>query len=208
MQLFGAGVGRTGTLTLRTALDMLGFGPCHHMRVVLEDPARQVPLWNAAMDGQPDWPALYAGQNSAVDWPTASFYRELHAASPDARFILTTRNPETWVDSFDETIYTAIAGRDQAPPEVHPWLDMCIRVIERAGFPLGLARHELAQRFIAHNAAVKAAIPESQLLVFEVREGWAPLCEFLGVDVPADDFPRTNDRAMFWDIVNEGTENM
>jgi hypothetical protein len=208
MYVIGAGLGRTGTLTLRTALDILGFGPCHHMQVVLENPSHHVPLWSAALDGQPDWDAIYAGQKSAVDWPTASFYRELHAAYPEARFILTHRDPATWADSFEETIYTAMAGRDQAPREVQPWLDMCIRVIERAGLPLGLDKHELAARFVAHNEAVKAAIPASQLLQFEVRDGWGPLCEFLGVLEPAEAFPRTNDRAMFWELVNSGTEKL
>jgi hypothetical protein len=208
VKVFGAGVGRTGTLTLRTALDLLGFGPCHHMKVVLENPPHHVPLWNAVVDGRAEWSAVYAGQNSAVDWPTASFYRELHAVFPKAKFILTHRDPATWVASFRETIYTAIGNPDQAPPEAKPWFDMCTAVIARAGFPLGLDDSQLAERFAAHNDAVRAAIPASQLLEFQVKEGWEPLCDFLDVAVPAQAFPRTNDRAQFWELVNDGTENL
>jgi len=145
---------------------------------------------------------------SAVDWPTASFFRELHAAFPEAKFILTHRDPETWADSFGETIYTALKGRDQAPPEAQPWLDMCINVIARAGFPVGLNKQELAEHFIAHNDAVKATIPAEQLLVTRVKDGWQPICDFLGVAVPDNDFPRSNDREEFWKIVDEGTHNV
>lgn len=205
MKVFGAGLGRTGTMSLRVALESLGLGPCHHMEVVLEDMSGQVPLWVDALDGRPDWAAIYAGCQSAVDWPTASFYRELHAAFPDARFILTHRDADTWAESFSETIYRGIAGRDQAPPPARAWLDMCARAIARAGIPEGLSLQELAAAFTAHNEAVKAALPPEQLLVYQVREGWEPLCKFLGVQMPDEPFPRRNDRAEFWELVEGGS---
>jgi hypothetical protein len=204
MHVFGAGVGRTGTYSLREALVKLGYGPCHHMRVVIEDMAHNVPLWETALAGNPDWDAIYAGQNSAVDWPSASFYRELHAAFPAAKFVLTVRSPESWVESFSETIQLALAGRDEAPPPVQPWMDMCLKVIARAGFRQGMSAEELARAFVAHRKAVEAAIPAEQLLVFEARQGWEPLCEFLGEPVPAEPFPRTNNRDEFWDLVKGG----
>jgi hypothetical protein len=191
-------------MSLRVALQMLGLGPCHHMHHVIQNMPEQVPLWVAALEGRPDWEAIYAGQQSAVDWPTASFYRELHAAYPQARFILTHRNPETWVESFSETIFTALAGRAEAPEEVHPWMDMCLGVIARAGFEQGMDASALTAAFHAHNEAVRSAIPAAQLLEYQVKEGWEPLCAFLGVDVPDEDFPRTNDRAQFWELVNGG----
>ncbi len=206
MQVFGAGVGRTGTYSLREALVTLGYGPCHHMHLVIEDMAHNVPLWEAALAGNPDWGAIYAGHNSAVDWPTASFYRELHTAFPEAKFILSVRSPRSWVESFSETIQLALAGRDEAPPPVQPWMDMCLGVIARAGFHQGMSDDELAAAFIAHNESVKAAIPAEQLLVFEAREGWEPLCEFLGAPLPDSPYPRTNNRSEFWDLVKPETK--
>ena len=201
MQVFGAGLGRTGTYSLREALDALGYGPCYHMHVVINDMAQHVPLWNSALAGRPDWEAIYSGQAAAVDWPTASFYRELHAAYPAAKFVLGIRSTESWVESFSETIYTAVNGRDEAPPDVQPWLDMCIAVIGKAGIRLGMSHAELASAFDAHNAAVRAAIPAAQLLEFSAGDGWEPLCAFLGQPVPEAPFPRTNNCAEFWDIV-------
>lgn len=204
MKVIGAGVGRTGTYSLRLAINQLGFGPCHHMEVVLQNMSAQVPLWNAALNGTPDWAAIYDGFHSAVDWPTAAFFRELCKACPDAKFVLTERDPENWADSFGSTIYTLISRRDQAPPDKKDWIEMGYGVIARSGFPDGLSRDELIKAFIAHNEAVKQTIPENRLLAYRVTQGWAPLCEFLGVRVPDAEFPKTNDRAEFWEIVRGG----
>ncbi len=201
MHVIGAGVGRTGTYSLKLAINQLGLGPCHHMEAVLLGIAAQVPLWNDVLSGRPDWQAVYRGFASAVDWPTACFFRELSAAVPSARFVLTTRDPEKWADSFAATIYKLIGDRDQAPPDKKAWLDMAAGVIARTGFPAGLNQAELASAYVAHNEAVKAAVPASRLLVYQVKDGWGPLCQFLGVPEPAEPFPRTNHRAEFWDRV-------
>jgi len=201
MNIIGAGVGRTGTYSLKLAIDQLKLGPCHHMEEVLHNMPVQVPLWSTAVAGEPDWSKIYDGYRSAVDWPTACFFRELLKAFPSARFVLTQRDPEKWADSFGATIYKLLAGRDQAPDEMQAWLDMASDVIAKTGFPAGLDRDELIQAFIAHNDAVKETIPASQLLVFEVKDGWGPLCNFLGVAAPAEVFPRTNHLEEFWDRV-------
>jgi hypothetical protein len=201
MHVIGAGVGRTGTHSLKLALNRLGLGPCHHMEAVLENMSVQVPLWSDAVDGRPDWTKIYSGFDSAVDWPTACFFRELADAYPTAKFILTLRDPDRWTDSFSATIYKLVAGRDQARPDKKAWLEMAERVIARTGFPAGLDREELRQAFVSHNEAVRATIPGDRLLVFEVKDGWGPLCEFLGVSAPDEPFPRSNDRAEFWDRV-------
>jgi len=201
INVIGAGVGRTGTYSLKLALNQLGVGPCHHMEAVLHNMATQVPLWNAALDGSPDWSELYKDCGSAVDWPTAGFFRELIELYPSAKFILTERDPQNWADSFGSTIYKLLAGKEQGPPEMREWLDMVEGVIAKTGFPAGLGRDGLVNGFIAHNEAVRATIPASQLLIFEVKQGWGPLCEFLDKPVPSDPFPRTNDRAEFWDRV-------
>src|SRR5436190_15849029 len=92
MHVIGAGVGRTGTFSLKLALNRLGLGPCHHMEAVMQNMPVQVPHWAAALAGRADWGAIYAGFGSAVDWPTAAFFRELVKAYPSAKFILTHRN--------------------------------------------------------------------------------------------------------------------
>ena len=205
MRVIGAGVGRTGTYSLKLAINEIGFGPCHHMEEVLHHMPVQVPLWSAAAAGNPDWSQIYDGYPSAVDWPTACFFRELLAEYPDAKFILTEREPERWADSFGATIYKLLAGRDQAPEEMRAWLDMATEVIAKTGFPAGLDQDGLEKAFVAHNTAVRETIPAEQLLVFDVRQGWEPLCEFLGAPVPTTDFPRTNHREEFWDRVNSAS---
>lgn len=202
LKVIGAGVGRTGTYSLKLALNRLGLGPCHHMEEVLLNQPTQVPLWNAAISNQPDWPAIYDGYASAVDWPTACFFRELSDAYPHAKFILTVRTPETWAESFSATIYKFLAEREQAPPEMQPWLQMVADVIAKTGFTNQLDVKSLSEAFEAHNEAVKAAIPADRLLEFQVKDGWAPLCEFLGLTAPDEPFPRTNDRSEFWDLVS------
>ena len=201
LDVIGFGVGRTGTYSLKLALNRLGFGPCHHMEEVLHQMPVQVPLWSAAVAGKPDWSAIYGAYRSAVDWPTAGFFRELVREFPSAKFVLTDRSPERWADSFGATIYKLLAGADQAPDEMQDWLSMANGVVARSGFPPGLDRQGLISAFTAHNEAVKEAIPASQLLVFQVKEGWDPLCAFLDAPVPAEAFPRTNDRGEFWDRV-------
>ena len=199
VQVFGVGVGRTGTYSLKLAINQLGLGPCHHMEAVLTNISVQVPLWSAALTGRPDWHAIYRGFESAVDWPTAGFFRELIKAYPSAKFVLTQRDPQNWADSFQATIYKLLAGREQGPPELRAWLEMVDDVIAKTGFPRGLDRDELISAFVIHNEAVKTTIPAGQLLVYEVKEGWAPMCKFLNTRVPAEAFPRTNNREEFWD---------
>jgi hypothetical protein len=200
--VIGAGLGRTGTYSLKLAVNQLGLGPCHHMEEVLHNMPVQVPLWSAAAAGQPNWPRLYSGYRSAVDWPTACFFRDLAKEFPSAKFVLTVRDPERWADSFSATIYRLLGGIDQAPKEMRAWLEMASEVIAKTGFPLGLDRDALVQAFISHNESVKEAIPANRLLEFEVKGGWQPLCDFLDAPVPSSEFPRTNHREEFWDRVN------
>ncbi len=202
LKVISLGVGRTGTYSLKLAINQVGLGPCHHMEEVLHHHPVQVPLWLAAVKGAPDWTKIYEGYQSAVDWPTAGFFRELYAAFPIAKFILTHRTPESWAQSFSQTIYRLLSERDKMPEDLQEWLVMTSRVIAKTGFSPGLSDADLMAAFIAHNEAVKAAIPADQLLVYQVKEGWAPLCAFLKVPVPDAPFPRTNDRLEFWDRVS------
>ncbi len=122
LRVIGAGVGRTGTFSMKLALEELGFGPCHHMEEVDERSPREIALWLAAARGTVDWEVNYAGYSAAVDWPTAAFWRELAEAFPDAKFLLTVRRPEDWYRSFSETIYPLIRDADKAEPGLRPFL--------------------------------------------------------------------------------------
>lgn len=197
LRVIGAGLGRTGTMSLKIALEELGFGPCHHMAEVFRDRDHQVPLWDAALSGKANWNTTFGGFESAVDWPSAAFWRELADFYPDSKIILTTRDAENWFESISQTIFKLISTAETAPDEVRPVLKMTTDVITRS---LGedLERQHAIDCFNAHQGAVRREIPASRLLVFEAKDGWGPLCRFLNVDVPQHDYPRTNDRAEFW----------
>lgn len=201
LNVIGTGLGRTGTYSLKLALNQLDLGPCYHMEEVILQMPTQLPKWQAAVAGKPQWSDLYDGYRSAVDWPTASYYAELHAAYPNAKFVHTVRTPQSWVASFSETIQKLLQGKDQAPPAMREWLEMSTTAIAKVGVTPSATPDELVGIFEAHSAAVEATIPASQLLMFDVKDGWAPLCKFLEVAAPATDFPRTNNRQDFWDKV-------
>ena len=201
LKVVGAGIGRTGTYSLKIALNQLGLGPCHNMEEVLLNMPVQLPLWQAAVQGRPDWETIYKGYESAVDWPTARFFRELNVANPEAKFILGHRSARSWAESFSQTIYKLLSDIEQAPDEQRDWLTMVTELITQNAIPPGLDVAGLEKAFIAHVEAVKAAIPASRLLVYEVKDGWEPLCAFLGVPVPDEPFPRTNNRSEFWELV-------
>jgi hypothetical protein len=199
LEVIGTGFGRTGTLSLKLALEQLGFGPCHHMVELLEGPD-QLRLWaQAAQDGTADWDLVYRGYRATVDWPGARFWRELTAHFSQARVILTVRDPRRWYESAAESIYRAAS----APvPEGDPVIGQMRQVVGRLvwdgefGGRFSDAEHAI-RVFNEHNEAVRREIPAERLLVFEVSQGWEPLCRFLDVPVPQVPFPRSNDRAAF-----------
>jgi hypothetical protein len=214
MKVIGVGVGRTGTLSLKAALERLGFGPCFHMRNVLDHPER-LPLWEAAAaDSAVDWDAVFAGYKSSVDWPGAAFWRQLTDRYPDAKVILTVRDPERWYDSVQETIYQLFGGGTESPlaeealrriPGIATMHAFNRKLVWDGPFLQGRFedRDWAVRAFLRHNAAVDEEIPPERLLIYEVSEGWAPLCDFLGVDQPDEEFPRLNDPAAFWGRVRD-----
>ena len=204
LEVIGAGVGRTGTYSLKLALEQLGFGPCHHMEEVLKNRSQQVPLWTSAVQGQPDWQATFEGYISAVDWPTAAFWRELAAFYSGAKVILTTRSPESWYESYSGTINKLMSTIDEAPASLRPWFEMAMGVTTKNGIDGKSNRGDMIKAFEDHVDAVRESIPADRLLVFEVRHGWEPLCAFLGKPVPTTPFPRSNHREEFWELVERG----
>jgi hypothetical protein len=201
LEVIGAGLGRTGTLSLKLALEQLGLGPCHHMEEVLKNLARQVTLWTAALQGQPDWTATFEGYASAVDWPTAAFWRELAATYPKSKIILTTRSPESWFESYSGTIHKFLSTTREVPEHLKPWFAMATALTARHGIGLDTSRRRMIEAFETHVEIVRKSIPADRLLVFEVKEGWGPLCAFLDKPVPIGAFPRSNDKTEFWELV-------
>lgn len=199
LDVIGAGFGRTGTLSLKTALEMLGFGPCHHMTEVLENPA-QLPFWNRAADGEAvDWDEVYGDYRATVDWPGCAFYAELAEHYPQAKVILSRRDPEAWFASMEQTILASMSQMGLAGetvPDDHPMRFGAVLIADRA-FGGDFSKANVIAAYERHNAAVIDAIPQDRLLVFEAAQGWAPLCEFLDVPVPDSDYPRSNDAGEF-----------
>ena len=191
LQVIGGGVGRTGTTSLKAALELLGFGPCHHMKEVVFYP-EQIARWTAVADGMRDWEAVFAGYRSAVDWPEVAFFHELITAYPDAKVILTERDPEAWFRSTQATILSP--ERDRAP--ANPMSIMMKKLIDR--FEPDIHDHDkMIAAFKAHNAEVRRVVPPERLLVYEVAQGWGPLCDFLGVPVPDTPLPHENSTEEF-----------
>ncbi len=206
LSVIGAGFGRTGTLSLKLALEQLGLGPCHHMREVFQHP-RLLRYWQDAAAGQPvDWEEVFAGYRSTVDWPSAHFWRELAAAYPQAKVILTVRPEAAWWASFSRTIPLLLQRQAEIPdPHVRGALALGTSIVVEQtmrGRPddEATARACYRQRI----AEVMAEVAPERLLVFDVAEGWEPLCRFLALPVPDAPFPRTNSVEEFWDPSKPG----
>ena len=199
ISVLGVGFGRTGTLSFKIALEKLGIAPCYHMIEVVRNLAH-VGLWDRAADGKPiDWDGLYSGYTAAVDWPTCYFWRELAEHYPDAKVVLTVRDPERWYKSVSDTIYPeltrAFRGDDPLLRARHA---MGRKVILERTFDDRFADRSYAlEVFRSNNEEVRRIIPAARLLVYEVSEGWGPLCRFLGRPIPDEAFPRVNSTSSF-----------
>jgi len=199
LQVIGAGFGRTSTLTLKIALEQLGFGPCYHMMEVFGHPGH-AELWEKSVrEGSDDWKAALAGYKSSVDWPSCHFWREQMKAWPDAKVILTEREPHVWYKSMSQTILPSMARPlpADAPLSVAAQMRMGKLIIEEKTFGGHTDEAHVLDAYRAHNAAVRREVPAEKLLVFDASQGWEPLCRFLGVPVPATAFPKTNSTEEF-----------
>ena len=208
LKVFGTGFGRTGTNSLKLALEHLGFGPCHHMYEVRDNPD-QMPYWQAAARGElPDWDRAFAGYASAVDWPSVCFWREITAYYGDAKVLHTVRPEESWLTSIHTTIYPVLRDRDNIPAgHRRDLVEMTDELIGNRTFGgrLGDADHALAA-YRAHDAEIRAAFGADRMLVFDVAEGWPPLCRFLDVAVPDMPFPHVNRSREFKDIQDDAAK--
>ncbi|MFD3741884.1 sulfotransferase family protein [Streptomyces sp. NPDC058629] len=220
MDVIGAGLGRTGTASLQTALETLGYGPCYHWKTLLEHPWREA-HWHAALDDMasnhtPRWGEIFQGFRAAVDWPTAAFWRELSEAFPDAKVILTARDPEDWYESFAQTISITIGATQPLPATraaiaEHYGLTADVPRGSHLAHPV-IAQHMFGGRphdrehvlnvYRNHVRDVVDRLPAERLLVLDPAQGWAPLCDFLKVPVPELPYPHVNLRNDFWKLMS------
>jgi hypothetical protein len=208
LKVIGVGVGRTGTLSLKAALEILGLGPCFHGPYVLDHPERR-PGWLAAARGEDaDWAKLLDGYQSTVDWPAAAFWRPLAKVYPSAKFILTLREPDGWYESVSNTIYRMFGSAVPDDQVAHarrtvPGLDVFTafhRQMVWDGFFGGrfADRDHAIAAYERHNAELIGELAADRLLVIPPGAGWEPLCDFLDVAVPAEPYPHLNDPEKFW----------
>ena len=213
MKVIGAGFARTGTRSLMQALETLGFGPCYHMLGVIQRPDR-VRQWLAVAedgaDARPDWDEIFEGFQSAVDWPVSAYWRELAEHYPEAKIILTVRDPRRWYDSAAATIFRFRLRAERYPGKAvskammlaNPEFAEFVRMTEIIIWQ-GILDGRFADRayaidvFDRHVEEVRKRLPADRLLVYNVAEGWEPLCAFLGVPIPDEPFPKVNDTEEF-----------
>jgi hypothetical protein len=198
LSVIGVGFPRTGTMSLKLALEELGFGPCYHMIEVF-DRLDDIPLWLQAASGQTAWERIFSGFRSTSDAPACCFWQELVAEYPDAKVILTERDADDWYESFEETVYPVICSGVHSPDAGHRALqemarELVLDLLLQGRFEDRARAIEIYQ---AHNRAVREHVDPDRLLILRLGEGWQPLCEFLQKEVPSVPFPHTNTRMEF-----------
>jgi len=196
LAVIGAGLPRTGTASLKAALEMLGFAPCYHMSEVFAH-SEHWQMWTDAAEGRAvDWDVLYAGYRSGVDAPGCFFYRQIAAHWPGAKAILTVREPEVWFASTQATVLSSETFAKRAPRPA-----ALVGMMKAIGWdhtnPVMHDKAAQIARYLAHNEEVRRTIPPERLLDFDPAAGWQPLCAFLGVPAPAERFPHINKREGF-----------
>jgi hypothetical protein len=191
LRVVGAGMPRTGTMSQKLALEKLVGGECYHM-MILRQNDDDIRVWHSALRGETvDWSALLANYTGAVDWPASYFWREIRAANPDALVILSLRDdPDTWWRSVDATILGVLRAGPQ--PEMEEWYAMAVDLFSAGFSPDWEDADAVKSAYERHNDAVRAEVPSDQLLEWRPQNGWAPICERLGVPVPDEPFPRVN----------------
>jgi len=217
MKLIGAGLPRTATLSQKIALEMLGLGPCYHMVNVFAD-FDQTDLWKRALAGEGPWDELFDGFQSTVDAPGHYFYKELIEVYPDAKVLLSVRDPEGWRRSMEQTVWAVRNGdsplrrisdmRAAIDPDWARFLEMIDGLLWDEGGTLRDCKDNadgLPAAMERWTEEVTANVPAERLLVWDVTQGWEPLCEFLELPVPGEPFPNVNDAKEFVERIVDGS---
>ena len=208
MKVIGAGFGRMGTMSIKAALEQIGYGPCLHMIDIIRDPSLLPPWKERAEGNQIDWASALEGWESTIDWPACKFWREHHETWPDLPVILNNRDKDAWYKSMLNSIHEAkemamrgeLKPSDPDTPPPSPEVMMMINGIVWSTFDGRFAddKEYAFQKLDEHYAAVRDTVPKDQILEFDATtDGWEPLCSFLGVDVPDEPFPHLNDTKTF-----------
>lgn len=211
VKVIGAGFGRTGTTSLKAGLEELGFDRCYHMSECFKRPSH-APLWEDAFAGRlADWDAIFAGYQATVDWPGCALYKELMEVYPDAKVLLSVRDPDAWYESTLHTIYRVpesllLSLLKPILPFARNLYRMVNALVWDGAFD---GRFEDREHAIGvyerHNREVESHVPSERLLVYDVKQGWEPLCRFLDVPVPQDrPFPHLNDAAQIQRVLRWG----
>ncbi|HEY2774162.1 MAG TPA: sulfotransferase [Candidatus Binatia bacterium] len=191
LRIVGAGLGRTGTLSLKLALEQLLGAPCYHMAEVMAHP-EHAPVWKEAFSGRtPDWTKFLAGYDAAVDWPAAALWKPISDAFPSSIILLSVRDPQSWWESASTTIFPRSREAEG------PWREMIDAMFAHTFTTKLDDRDACIAAYERHNAEVRATADPSRLLEWTTKDGWEPLCRALGVAVPKDPFPRVNTKEEF-----------
>jgi len=199
LRVVGAGIGRTGTHSLKLALEQLLGGPCYHMLEVFGRPD-DIPVWHRAVEGEmPDWSTFLSEYRAAVDWPPGAFWREISAANPDAPILLSSReSADAWWKSANNTIFNiADMNADAMGPAGAAQRDMAIDMLSKRFTPNWRDETEAKRAYEAHNANVRASVPADRLVDWQPGDGWEPICEKLGLPAPSEPFPHVNTTGEF-----------
>lgn len=206
MKVIGCGFGRTGSMSMKIALEQLGVGPCHHMDEVIANPAEQLPYWLAASKGEKiNWNDALKGYESCVDWPTAAYWPVLAKHFPEAKILLTTRSAESWYNSISKTIFKIMGDATNASGnEPNPFGEMLQHMILENTFNGDITdRDHCINVFNKNVQAVKDSFSGNKLFIYNIGDGWEGLCKWLDVPVPDIPFPRTNNQQEFFELVEK-----
>ena len=216
MKLIGAGLPRTGTLSQKVALEMLGLAPCYHMVNVLGD-LDEALVWRRALEGEQPWEEVFDGYQSTVDWPGSFFYKELVEFYPDAKVLLSVRDADGWERSMRDTIWGVFYGdilirdlssaRTRVDPNWNGYIELMLEMWEQSGLISDGAETDpesMKQAMERFNQEVQQTVPADRLLVWSVGDGWEPLCNFLELPVPDTPFPHLNDSREFFQRIVDG----
>ena len=197
LKILGAGFSRTGTSSLKRALEILELGPCYHMHEVFLNPENPK-AWTEAMTNTANWQELFRGYQSAVDAPTCHFWQQIHDAFQSSKVILTERDPDEWYESYYSTIFQVLSNPSLMASSARATLEM-VRKLELDHIFTGRFEDKAhaITIYTQHNQQVKNTLSSENLLVFNVSDGWEPLCTFLDIDIPDVDFPYRNSQAQF-----------
>jgi hypothetical protein len=195
-KVIGAGFGRTGTSSLQVALEELLGGKCYHMKDIMLQPA-QLQAWHDFAVGKTpvmDWKRLFAGYTAAVDCPVCMYYEELMEAFPEARVILTVRDPQHWWKSFNRLMSIVDKARllRFLAPKLRKVARFTDKIIIQDVFEGRMEKEHCIRIFEMHNNRVRKVVPKDRLLEYNITQGWEPLCKFLKVPIPETPFPHLN----------------